>query len=112
MEQRLFAVACVMYAFTLLTRYLKKKEKLSTSMAFGVWHGSFLLVILLCALYVLLFLLGEGSGDPVGLGKVVLWLCVALASSCWYWYLAWHTPGGKEHWNGNKETRYQVYSLR
>lgn len=79
MEQRLFAVACVMYAFTLLTRYLKKKEKLSTSMAFGVWHGSFLLVILLCALYVLLFLLGEGSGDPIGSGKVVLWICVALA---------------------------------
>ena len=68
MEQRLFAVACVMYAFTLLTRYLKKKEKLSTSMAFGVWHGSFLLVIAVCLVYFALFAWG-GKRRPYWLGK-------------------------------------------
>ena len=30
MEQRLFAVACIMYALTLFTRYLNKKNKLNS----------------------------------------------------------------------------------
>ena len=51
MEQRLFLAACIMYAFTLTTRYLTKKQKLQTAKAFGYWHASFLFIILLCAAY-------------------------------------------------------------
>ena len=40
------------------------------------------------------------------------WRLLALASLCWYWYLALLTLGGKERWNGSKKTCYQEYSLR
>ena len=46
MEQRLFTIACVMYVFALITRYLNKKKVLHTSWRFGIWHSAFLLCIL------------------------------------------------------------------
>lgn len=77
MEQRLFLAACIMYAFTLMTRYLTKKQKLNTAKAFGYWHASFLFIILLCAAYLLLFVMGGGTGEPVGTGKIVASIVVA-----------------------------------
>lgn len=85
MEQRLFWAACIMYAFTLTTRYLTKKGKLNTAKAFGWWHASFLFIILLCAAYLLLFVMGGGTGEPVGMGKIVLSLLIALGAA-WYGY--------------------------
>lgn len=65
MEQRLFIVACIMYAFTLITRGLKKYNKLSSPKAFGWWRFAYLILILNCAIYILLFVMGGGSGEPV-----------------------------------------------
>lgn len=81
MEQRLFLAACVMYAFTLATRYLKKKNKLSSPAAFAKWHASFLFVILSCAAYLLWFVMGGGTGEPVGAGKIILSILVAAGCS-------------------------------
>ena len=39
-------------------------------------------------------------------------MALASGSLCWYWYLALHTLGGKERWNGSKKTCHQEYSLR
>ena len=80
MEQRLFIVACVMYAFTLTTRYLKKRGKLQSPKAVGKWHASFLFLILLCAAYLLFFVMGGGTGEPVGSSKIIG--SILLASVC------------------------------
>lgn len=82
MEQRLFIVACIMYAFTLLSRYLKKKDNLSTPKQFAWWHGSFLVLILACAYYVFSFILANsGSGEGISQGKHFLaWVSIAALS--------------------------------
>lgn len=67
MEQRLFTAACIMYAFTLVTRYLNKKGKLKDIRSFSYWHASFLLLILGCALYVFLFVMS--GGEQIALSK-------------------------------------------
>ena len=85
MEQRLFLAACVMYAFTLVTRYLKKRNRLSTAKAFAWWHGIFLFIILLCAAYLLLFVMNGGTGEPIGISKIIA--SIVLAAVCaWYGY--------------------------
>ncbi len=77
MEQRLFIAACVMYAFTLVTRYLNKRNKLASAEAFGRWHAAFVFLILLCAAYLVLFVMGGGIGEPVGASKIILSLLMA-----------------------------------
>ena len=85
MEQRLFIAACVMYAFTLLTRYLTKHNKLATPNAFGWWHASFLFVIILCAAYLLLFVLRGGSGKPVTASQIIgSFVCAAACAGYGY----------------------------
>lgn len=79
MEQRLFIAACVMYAFTLVTRYLNKRKKLTAAQSFARWHASFLFLIILCAAYLLLFVMGGGTGEPVGMGKIIASLVLAAA---------------------------------
>lgn len=86
MEQRLFLAACVMYGFTLLTRYLKKKQKLNTSRSFAYWHGSFLFIILLCAAYLLLFVMSGGTGEPIGTGKIIVSIVVAAACAVYGYF--------------------------
>ena len=86
MEQRLFLVACIMYAFSLETRFLKKKGKLSTPKAFGGWHASFLFIILGCAAYVLAFVMGGGTGEPIGTGKIILGAVIALVCAVYGCY--------------------------
>ena len=88
MEQRLFLVACIMYAFSLGTRFLKKKGKLSTPKTFGGWHASFLFIILGCAAYVLAFVMGGGTGEPIGTGKIVLGAVIALVCAVYGYYKA------------------------
>lgn len=86
MEQRLFLAACVMYGFTLLTRYLKKKQKLNTSRSFAYWHSSFLFIILLCAAYLLLFVMSGGTGEPIGTGKIIVSIVVAAACAVYGYF--------------------------
>lgn len=77
MEQRLFAVACIMYAFTLFTRYLNKKNKLNSNTSFAWWHASFLFIILSCAVYVLTFVMGGGAGEPLNWPRLALGFVLA-----------------------------------
>lgn len=88
MEQRLFIVACVMYAFTLVTRRLKKKNKLSSSKAFAWWHALYLLFILNCAVYVLLFVMAGGTGEALNPVKLSLASLGVLACAAWGYFTA------------------------
>ena len=64
MEARLFIIACIMYVFAYVTRQLIKKNKLSKPTAFAWWHALYLLSILHGALYLILFVMGGGTGEP------------------------------------------------
>lgn len=73
MEQHLFIAACIMYVFTLVTRYLSKKEHIQTSISFSVWHSLFLVFILGCAWYVLSFIWANSRTDmEISLGKQIV----------------------------------------
>ncbi len=64
MEERLFIVACIMYGFARLTKWLERREFLKEPIAFARWHGIFLLFILTCAAYILVFVMNGGPGAP------------------------------------------------
>ena len=77
MELRLFIVACIMYAFTLITRKISKMEHFKNPIIFGLWHFVFLLLILSCALFIFLFVMGGGAGglfpfDKFLIGEVIV----------------------------------------
>lgn len=78
MELRLFIVACIMYAFTLTTRYFKKKKEKKFFNSFAWWHSLFLFLILSCAVYVALFVMGGGTGEPMSMSKLTIGLVGAL----------------------------------
>ena len=62
MEARLFIVACIMYAFYQASRWLIKRKALEDKKHFAVWHLSYLILILYCALYLVLFVMSGGPG--------------------------------------------------
>lgn len=98
MEQRLFVAACVMYAFTLLTRYLNKKEQIELGNKMGWWHASFLLLILLCAIYVIAFITGIGAdGQPVSPVKLGIGIVVAVLISVYGYFVAKKADKEKKH---------------
>lgn len=71
MEARLFLAACIMYVFALGTRWLQKKNKLTLPSIFNKWHALFLFLILTCALYVFLFVMNGGLGEPYPVNKFI-----------------------------------------
>lgn len=75
MEQRLFFIACIMYAFTLATRWFKKKGKLSSPKFFAGWNAVYLLCILSCACYMFLFIMGGGTAENIS--AIKLGCCLA-----------------------------------
>ena len=79
MEARLFITACIMYGFMLLTRWLQKKNKLTLPQIFNKWHSAFLFLSLTCALYVFLFVMNGGLGEPYPVGKFIMGEIVVLA---------------------------------
>ena len=72
MEARLFLAACIMYVFAWATRWLQKKNKLTLPSVFNKWHALFLFLILTCALYILLFVMNGGLGEPYPINKFML----------------------------------------
>ena len=81
MEARLFTAACIMYAFMLLTRWLKKHNKLTLPAVFNKWHAAFLFLILTCALYIFLFVINGGLGEPYPVKKFILGEIIVLGIS-------------------------------
>lgn len=88
MEARLFLAACIMYTFTLSTRWLQKKKKLTLPSVFNKWHAIFLFLILTCALYVFLFVMNGGTGDPYPVKKFLLGEIVVLGISSYGFFSA------------------------
>jgi len=83
MEQRLFIIACIMYSFTLATRYLQKKKKIKLGYRFAWWHTIFLFLILSSAAYMLLFVKNGGESVPLQWGPFLM-LEILVAGTCCY----------------------------
>ena len=81
MELRLFIIACIMYGFMWFTRWLKKKDLLSTFAVFGKWHGAFLFLALSCAAYLITFILQGGITEPFLTYPFWILECMALLAS-------------------------------
>ena len=79
MEIRLFLIACIMYLFSQISKYLIHKNKLSQGLSFAWWHTLYLLLILHAALYLVLFVMGGGAGSPFnwtgfGIGSGIIFI--------------------------------------
>ncbi|MBO4675727.1 MAG: signal peptidase I [Elusimicrobiaceae bacterium] len=85
MEQRLFIIACIMYGFTLITRWLNKKQKITAGRSFAKWHAVFLCLILSLAVYMFLFVKNGGEGTPTQWG-VLLPLELIVVGVAFYGY--------------------------
>ena len=96
MEARLFLAACIMYAFTLTTRWLQKKKKLTLPAVFNKWHAAFLFLILTCALYVALFVMNGGQGEPYPIKKFLLGELIIVALAAYGYKAAGKADGKKQ----------------
>lgn len=96
MEARLFLAACIMYAFTLATRWLQRKNKLTLSSVFNKWHAIFLFLILTCALYVALFVMNGGLGEPYPLKKFIIGEMIVLGISVYGYIIAGKANSSKQ----------------
>ena len=96
MEARLFLAACIMYAFTLATRWLQRKNKLTLSSVFNKWHAIFLFLILTCALYVALFVMNGGLGEPYPLKKFIIGEMIVLGISVYGYIIAGKANSAKQ----------------
>lgn len=88
MEARLFTAACIMYAFMLGTRWLKKHNKLTLPHIFNKWHAGFLFLILTCALYIFLFVMNGGLGEPYPVKKFIVGEILVLGASIYGYFTA------------------------
>lgn len=79
MEMRLFLIACIMYVFSLISRWLYKKEKLAGNGTFAGWYFLYLTCILNSAWYLYLFVSNGGEGAPfpwekMGIGSGIIFI--------------------------------------
>lgn len=72
MEQRLFMMACIMYAFAWGTRYLQKHQKLNTSLRFAWWHSIFLFLFAFTACYMVCFIMNGGESVPLSFKQILM----------------------------------------
>ncbi len=86
MEIRLFIIACIMYAFSLASRFLDKKGKLIGAAYFVWWHFAYRICILHCALYLYLFVSSGGEGAVFPLMKMAVGSAIILLYSAYRLY--------------------------
>ena len=90
MEQRLFLAACVMYAFSLASKYLFKKNKLENSFRFGLWHAVFLALFLGCLYGIFNFIISNSSGITPSVSitrkDLLAGLAILAISAGGFWY--------------------------
>ena len=100
MEQRLFIAACIMYIFSVISKYLFRKNKLENSTKFAFWNGIFIFLILGCVYFISSFMLN--SGTPVvfeeGISKkeLIRWGFILVAAVCGFVY-AYKKPKHRSH---------------
>lgn len=83
MEARLFLAACIMYVFSIASKWLLRKKYLEKQMLFGLWHGGFLLFILGCAYMLLGFVYQSGAALPekgFGIKQLFVWVLIGLVA--------------------------------
>ena len=101
MEQRLFIAACIMYVFSWISKRFLLNKRLDTPFKFSLWHGSFLLLILSCAYFVINFVISSSSQIPFSANgfsfkKLLVWLF--LVGSIFYGFFSAKkkTPEGQK----------------
>jgi len=86
MEQRLFLIACIMYLFTLITRFLNKRKKLENALIFSWWHAIFWFLFISCAGYMLFFVGNGGESMPVTEKQYIRVFIAALSSAVFVFF--------------------------
>lgn len=70
-----------MYAFTWGTRYLNKHDKINNPIRFAIWHGGFLFLFILCAFYMLFFIMNGGESVPLSVKQISIMVLAAIGAS-------------------------------
>ena len=83
MEIRLFIIACIMYAFSFGSKRLIHKNKLEKDSFFACWHALYLIFILNAALFLVLFVMGGGTGSPFNWKSFIIGSVLILAYSAY-----------------------------
>ena len=86
MELRLFVIACIMYAFVLVTRCLDRTDILKSVKAFSKWYAVYLVCILTSAWYLYLFVSCGGTGGVFPLFKMAAGLLVIIGFSIYQFF--------------------------
>lgn len=86
MEQRLFLIAVIMYAFTWITRFLNKKQKLENPIPFAWWHAIFWFLFIACGGYMLFFVANGGESVPLSASQYFRIGVAALASAVFVFF--------------------------
>ena len=98
MEQKLFIAACIMYVFSRVSKYLFKKNKLSSSTLFSLWHGLFIFLFLTCVYNIFGFILNNNSGlvlqEGLSQKEIGVFLLIFSASMVGFLY-AKHKPSNR-----------------
>ena len=94
MEQKLFIAACVMYVFSIVSKWLLKKNKLENLIKFSLWNACFVLFFLECVYGIFSFILsnGEVNLSSVISKKDVIFSFIILGLSGWGFVYAYKNP--------------------
>lgn len=86
MEARLFVAACIMYAFSWVSKRLFRKNCLEKPSSFAAWHALFLFLILGCAYFIFSFILNSSNPEylldkgNISLKTILIWISIAAVS--------------------------------
>ena len=94
MEQKLFIAACVMYLFSIVSKWLLKKNKLNNLLDFSLWNAGFVLFFIGCIYAIFSFILTNGEANlSSGISKKeVLAALIILGLSAWGFVYSYKNP--------------------